>query len=157
MNVIEERIVRQAINELDRRGWKWTDVNDGDEVHNIGQELDSPGDAWKLMHGLDECDLCFKHETKGRGWLRLIFDNGNDGRDVMCDNSVNLNDALSGVQTEFEGTYLTNYEAKLVRMLIDAELNDPVHLGSNGGRYLSEDRRAALENVSKRLGDEYGV
>lgn len=156
MNVIEERIVRQAINELDRHGWKWTGVNDGEEVHTIGQELDSPGDAWKLMHDLDECDLYFKHETKGGGWLCLIFDNGNDGRDVMCDNSINLNDALSGVQTEFEGTYLTNYEAKLVRMLIDAELGDGVHLGNHSGQH-SEDRRAALENVSKRLGDEYGV
>lgn len=157
MNVIEKRIVAEAIEALDRHGWKWHGVDDGETVHTFQGGLDSPADAWSLMNELDECTLYFRKGAFGRGWLRLIFDNGNDGRDVMCDNSVNLNDALAGVDTEFEGVYLTNYEAKLLRMLIDAEIDDPLHLGSNGGQFLSQQRREALTSVVQRLKDEHGV
>jgi hypothetical protein len=93
---LERRILRQVIADALRLGYVLT-VHDGEEV-----TLRRSADAAAVMAALMTTDEDYLHLHKfdasgaqaEHGWVRLVY--GNDGWDVICDYSVNIEAAVAG-------------------------------------------------------------
>lgn len=84
MNHIETEIVKASIREAEVAGFELRNLYDGDTTQRCVHE----DAACELLNDLDEGYLHFFNPTnKRKAWARFIFDNGNGGRDVMCDYS----------------------------------------------------------------------
>lgn len=91
MNTNERRIIARAVTELSKAGFRCTHHTatcDGD-AEPIEQH--TPGAIAETASQVDDCFLYFTRngDNKPRHWFRVIFANGNYGRDVICDNGSN--------------------------------------------------------------------
>jgi len=88
---LELQIVRKTIRTLKAQGFNLAIDDSDEEPTEVGNELA----ALKLIFDLDECYLIVSKAGVNRGWVRFV--RGNDGWDVICDYTVNLEAALREV------------------------------------------------------------
>lgn len=90
---IERRIVRKLVADALKAGYALS-VNDGGEELAITDSRDAKAVLAALMN-TDE-DYLILRQGEDKGWVRLVY--GNDGWDVICDCTLNLEDVLAGVE-----------------------------------------------------------
>jgi hypothetical protein len=86
---LETAIAKHAIAELLSAGFA-LGVNDGEEV-TIKNSIDAAA-VLKAMQTTDDDYLLAYRDGKQVGWVRFVY--GNSGWDVICDYTMNLEDAL---------------------------------------------------------------
>lgn len=90
---LERRIVRRVILDGKKAGYLFNIYNGGE-----GYELSEPTARVKAllnaMFATDDEQLFFFKGGKRVGWVRFVY--GNDGWDVVCDYTANLEDVMSG-------------------------------------------------------------
>jgi hypothetical protein len=87
---IERRIVKTAVKALIEAGFT-VSVNDGEEIV-LTDSIDAKA-IEAAMFSTDQDQLHVTRTSDGlRGWVLLIY--GNDGHDVIADNTVNIEDVL---------------------------------------------------------------
>ena len=89
-HLIEIAIGQAVLADLWKAGFSVI-CDDGEERHaldpaNVPQALDT-------IFAVDECRLHARHPDGTRGWVFLVM--GNDGWDLVCDHTLNLDEALT--------------------------------------------------------------
>lgn len=90
--LVERRIVRSLVDEILEQGLSIS-VYDGEETHPV------TSDREKVLEDLINTDEDYVMVFSGQqkiGWVRLVY--GNEGWDVICDYTVNLEDKMTRTQ-----------------------------------------------------------
>lgn len=82
---VEHKIVTKVVDTFLAAGWKVREAEDG-------KFSDSREETLKILFNLDDAHLIANKDREVAGWVRFVF--GNDGFDVICDYSVNLEEIL---------------------------------------------------------------
>jgi len=90
---IERAIVRRTVKDALAAGYT-LDVDDGGEDLAVegAKTLKATLDA--LLNTDEDYLILRRLESGAKGWVRFVY--GNDGWDVICDYSVNIEDVLAG-------------------------------------------------------------
>lgn len=86
----ERRIVWNLLERIQAAGFKLAFVDDGEEETKVTTSKE----AMELCFNLDDCHVMFSDGKAPIAWVRFIFGNGNDGKDLLCDYTVNLETAI---------------------------------------------------------------
>lgn len=91
---VEKRIVKKTVKDLLAAGY-FLAVYDGEEEHPVTDNIKKLHDA--LMETDEDYLFVFTKDDKEEkmGWVRFVY--GNDGWDVICDYTTNLEDVLKDV------------------------------------------------------------
>lgn len=93
---LEEKVMRQCIKDLLAAGLE-VSVNDGEETV-LRRSSDAETIFSKMRTTEEDYLIVFKSGQKER-YGAVYFVYGNDGHDVICDQSVHLEEILSGTAT----------------------------------------------------------
>lgn len=92
---VEKRIARQVITDAIKDGYSLNVFNGGDTY-----ELPAPStkvkDILGAMFATDDERLYFWKDGKRCGWVWFVY--GNDGWDVVCDHSENVQHIMGGAE-----------------------------------------------------------
>lgn len=104
----EKAIVRHMLAVLHLAGWLPVKVDDGGDEY---VKATTPDEVIEAAFAVEEANIHFSN-GKRNYWVCLVFGNGNEGRDVICDHTIDR----KGVSDGFEDTmnevceWAENYE-----------------------------------------------
>lgn len=95
---MELRIVRRVVRDLKAAGYDlFLDLEDDEPAFEVNTKTDKIA----MIFQLDDARVFVHKGQTSAGWVRFVF--GNDGYDVLCDYTTNLEEDLKGANTLAEG------------------------------------------------------
>jgi hypothetical protein len=91
MRQVEKKIVRKVIKDALAAGYALTVHNGGDTVL---EPSTNASEILETMFATDDEYLVYYKEGKRVGWVYFVY--GNDGWDVVCDHTTNLEEVMQG-------------------------------------------------------------
>jgi hypothetical protein len=82
---LEEKILRSCISELLNHGFELTVSNGMDRPIRLSTDADA---VFNVMRSVEEERILVFHNNKNIGWIYFVC--GNDGWDVICDYTINM-------------------------------------------------------------------
>lgn len=101
---IEREIAHKIIVDAKALGYKMN-INNGGNVLELEEATDDTHILLKTMFATDDEHLIFYKDGRYKGFIWLIY--GNDGTDVVCDYSVNLEEIMTPVNKMIDEKYYT--------------------------------------------------
>ena len=90
---VERRIARRVVKDALAAGFS-LNVNNGGDTNELSLPSVKSKEILGAMFATDEEHLIFYKEGKGVGWVWFVY--GNDGWDVVCDYTTNLESVMKG-------------------------------------------------------------